>query len=738
MLSQQELELIKEYIGREPTYEEVLIFDALWSEHASYKSSKIHLKKLPTSADYVLAGPGENAGVIRLSDGTRVAFKIESHNHPSYIEPYSGAATGVGGIIRDILCLGARPIALADFICFGELKSPKMKYLFERVVEGISDYGNSVGVPVVRGQTLFYKFFEHNILVNVACIGVIPDDSEIISSFPKRKGAIIYVGAKTGRDGIGGASMASKSFRASKGRDETSAVQIGDPFAEKCLIEAVLETASKVQLIAMQDMGAAGFLNSTTEVASKGKFGAKIDVSKVPKRQPLEPIEVLLSESQERMLIVADPQDFQKIKQIFERWGLECEIVGELTDTGKYEVFDGEKLIFSLPLDILIDKAPVYDRTQKKPDWINSIQEIKFEKFPFPSDPAEVFIKVISSPLFSSKRFVFEQYDWGVLGQTCSAPGYDSAVIKLHSFKKFDEYGEEKNIALAFSIDGNPLYCFSDPYIGTQLTILESFRNLTCVGAKPLAITNNLNLGNPENPEVMWELVNVIEGMAKVLQDMKIPVVSGNVSLYNETEGVSIPPTPVIGAVGEIFPFSEPIKPYFDPGCFVIALGEIFPQIASSLYLYLSFGNFGGKLQVPNIELEKRVSDFIQRMARKGIINSCHDVSDGGIVPAVFESAVFGIYQGKDVVGVKLKKVFIKDESRWDFFIFSECYPLYIISVKRDRLEEFISECAKSKIPYQVIGETVDEDIFEVEGLFSLKISELRNMWEGALAKEVL
>lgn len=734
MLSRSEIELIENLLQRKPSETELIIFDALWSEHTSYKSSKIHLQKLPTKSERVVFGPGENAGLVKLSDGTLVAFKIESHNHPSYIEPYSGAATGVGGIVRDILCVGARPVALADFLCFGQLEG-KMKYLCERVVEGISDYGNSIGVPIIRGQTLFYKFFDHNILVNVMCVGVIPDGIKPVSSKPKKKGALIYCGAKTGKDGVGGAVMASESFEQDI-RKKRPAVQIGDPFAEKCLIEAVLETLSSVDVIAMQDMGAVGLLNSTTEVAAKGNFGAKIDVSLVPKRQSMKPVEFLLSESQERMLLVADEKDFPKIKEIFSKWGLECEIIGELTDTGNYEVFNGKEKIVSIPLKALIDSSPVYDRPRKRPVWIDSLRDVAVDKFPLPHDPSDTFVRLLSSPLFASKRFIFEQYDSTVLGQTCFFPGSDAGVIRLYKYKKFDEYDKESDIGLAISIDANPLQCFVDPYIGTMLVVLEGCRNLACVGAEPIAITDNMNFGNPENEEIMWEFVSSVEGMKKALEEIGIPVVSGNVSFYNDTEGVSIPPTPVVGTVGEIFPFTEPQKPYFEPGEFIVAIGDIYPMLSASSYIYVIFDKVGGKLPEPDFELEKRMMNFIRFINREKIVSSCHDVSDGGLILSVFESAVSGKFIGKDLCGVKLRNYFIKD-NRWDFYLFSECYPLYIISVKKENLEKLTSLCSKNSIPFQVIGETTEEDIFEVEGVFSFKISELFDVWGNSLEKLV-
>jgi len=732
MLPTSEIEKIRNLLQREPSGDELLVFEALWSEHASYKSSKIHLQRLPTKSERVVFGPGENSGIIKLSDGTLVAFKIESHNHPSYIEPYSGAATGVGGIVRDVLCVGARPICLADFLCFGNLEG-RMKYLTERVVEGISDYGNSIGVPVVRGQTIFYKFFNHNILVNVMCVGVVPDGMEPVSSKPKRQGVLIYCGAKTGVDGIGGSAMASKPFELKDEKSKRPTVQIGDPFAEKCLIEAVLEVLNSVKIIAMQDMGAAGLLNSTTEVANKGGFGAKIDISRIPRRQDLRPIEFLLSESQERMLIAADRDDFPKIKEIFTKWGLECEIIGELTGTGNYEVFDGSEKILSIPLKFLIDDSPKYDRPKKRPVWIDSLAEISLDKLPVPHDPSEVLVKMLSSPLLSSKAFVYEQYDSTVLGQTFFLPGADAGVLRLNSYKKFDEYNSDKDIGLAVSIDANPLYCLTDPYIGTMLVILEGCRNLTSVGAEPLAITDNLNFGNPENEEVMWEFSSSIDGMKKALEELGIPVVSGNVSFYNETEGVSIPPTPVIGTIGEIFPFSEPQKIFFEPGKIILVIGDIYPMITSSAYLYTIFDKVGGKFSIPNFDLEKKLMNFIRFLNRKRIVSSCHDVSDGGLLISIFESAVYGKAIGKDLCGVKIQNSFIKD--RWDFYLFSEAFPMYVVSIERNKLQDFISLCSKNSIPFQVIGETTDEDIFEVDGILSFKISELFKLWSESLEK---
>lgn len=732
MLTKSEVEMIKKALQREPNELELMMFDAMWSEHASYKSSKIHIQGLPTRSERVVFGIGENAGVVKLSDGTLVAFKIESHNHPSYIEPYSGAATGVGGIVRDVLCVGARPVLLADFLCFGELFG-RMKYLCERVVDGISDYGNSIGVPIVRGQTLFYKFFNNNILVNVMCVGVIPDNLKPISSKPREKGVLIYCGAKTGADGIGGTVMASESFGGQDEKKKRFAVQIGDPFAEKCLIEAVLETISSVEIIAMQDMGAAGLLNSTSEVAAKGGFGAKIDISRVPKRQNLKPFEFLLSESQERMLIVAHEEKFQDIKRIFSKWGLECEIIGTLTDTKDYEIYDGDERVASVPLKVLIDEAPKYDRPRKRPVWIDSLRDIAVDRLPVPSNPAEVFVRVLSSPQFASKRFIFEQYDSTVLGQTYFVPGSDAGVIRLHSFKRFDEYDEPKNIALAVSVDANPLYCLVDPFLGTILTVLEGCRNIACVGGDPIAVTNNLNFGNPENEEVMWEFVSSVDGLKKSLEELGLPVVSGNVSFYNDTGGVSIPPTPVIGVVGEIFPFSDVQKPYFEPGRYIVAIGDIYPMVSASAYLYLNFDKVGGRLPEPNFELEKRLMNFVRFINGNKLVSSCHDVSDGGLILTIFESAVLGKFVGKDLCGVKLRGNFIK--GRWDFYLFSEAFPIYIVSVEKNDLERFVSICSQNIVPFQVIGETVDEDVFEVQGVFSFKLSELFKIWDSSLER---
>lgn len=641
-------------------------------------------------------------------DGVLVAFKMESHNHPSYIEPYSGAATGVGGIIRDVLSMGARPIALLDFLCFGDIRNPRMKYLVEKVVEGIGDYGNCVGIPTVGGQTYFSKLFSGNILVNVVCVGIV-EGKMFRGRAEKPEDVILYIGSKTGRDGIGGATMASEVFRGEE-EEKKPAVQIGDPFAEKCLIEACLEAMNKFgdKIVAIQDMGAAGLLNSSTEMAAKGKLGAKVYIDKVPKRESgMKAWEVLVSESQERMLFIVKKEVAEGIMEIAKKWELSAEVIGETVESDSYIVFEDGKEVFNIPLSALIHKAPVYSRPEKE------LPKIKVSDVPEPEDPGEVFLKVLLSPNMASKEWIWSQYDHSVMTNTVLEPGYDAAIIRIKG----------RDTALALTTDCNPIYCFLNPYKGAMMAVLESARNIVCVGGRPLAATDCLNFGSPEDPKVMWQFARCIDGLRDALIKLKIPVVSGNVSFYNENEGVAIPPTPVVGMVG-VVKTSEILKSKFSEAGLILALiGEDRGEIFGSEYL-LTREILGGEPPTPRPDEEIRNAEVIRKI--KGFLTSCHDVSEGGVILAAFESAE---------VGVRLK---LNLEPRWDFAIFSESAPRYFISFRRGMFEYIKEVCRGMGAKLEIIGESTDEDIFSVDGLFSFKLSELKKEWSRRLEDEIV
>ena len=617
-------------IGRTPTFTELGIFSAMWNEHCSYKSSKIHLRTLPTKAPWVIQGPGENAGVVDIGDGLAVVFKMESHNHPSYIEPYQGAATGVGGILRDVFTMGGRPIACLNALSFGDPGHPKTRRLVSGVVAGIGGYGNSFGVPTVGGEVRFHHRYDGNCLVNAMAVGIADKDKIFYSAASGVGMPIVYLGSKTGRDGIHGASMASAEFGADA-EEKRPTVQVGDPFSEKLLLEACLEIMASDCVIAIQDMGAAGLTSSAVEMGAKGDLGVTLDLDKVPCREiGMSAYEMMLSESQERMLMVLKPEKEKVAAAIFRKWGLDFAVVGETTPTKRFLVRHGGAVMADLPIKELGDEAPVYDRPFAETTTKPAIDAASIKP---PVGIADALEKLIGSPDLCSKRWVFEQYDHVILGNTVQRPGGDAAVVRINDGPK----------ALALTSDVTPRYCEADPFEGGKQAVAEAWRNLCAVGARPLALTDNLNFGNPERPEIMGQLVGCIRGIGEASRAFDFPIVSGNVSLYNETNGRAILPTPTIGGVGVLDDFTRSMTIAFkSEGESILLIGETDGWLGQSVYLRDICGLEEGAPPPVDLAAERRHGEFVRSLIRDRVVTAVHDVSDGGLLVALAEMAMAG------------------------------------------------------------------------------------------------
>jgi phosphoribosylformylglycinamidine synthase II len=628
-LSEEEFERVVAILERTPNLTELGIFAVMWSEHCSYKSSKIWLKTLPTTGPRVICGPGENAGVVDIGDGDAVVFKIESHNHPSFIEPYQGAATGVGGILRDVFTMGARPIAILDSLRFGSPDHPRTRHLISGVVSGIAGYGNCVGVPTVGGECEFHPSYDGNILVNAMCVGLARADRIFYSAAAGPGNPVIYVGAKTGRDGIHGATMASAEFGGDAG-EKRPTVQVGDPFTEKLLIEACLELMEGDAIVAIQDMGAAGLTSSSVEMAGKGGLGIELDLDSVPVRETgMTPYEIMLSESQERMLMILRPGSEADARHIFQKWELDFAVIGRVTETGRLVLRMNGEIAADIPVTPLVTAAPVYERPWRRRDPEPEIDPASL----LDRDPLDCLHRLLVSPTLASKRWIWEQYDHLVLGNTVKRPGGDAAVVRITPNGK----------ALALTTDCTPRYCRADPVRGGTQAVAESWRNLTAVGAEPLALTDNMNFGNPERPEIMGEFVGVIEGMREACLALNYPVVSGNVSLYNETNGSAILPTPVIGGVGLVADATEAVDLALKhDGDALILIGKTGGHLGCSLYLREIEGSDAGPPPAVDLAAERRNGDFVRGEIRAGHIAACHDLSDGGLLTGVAEMAMAG------------------------------------------------------------------------------------------------
>jgi phosphoribosylformylglycinamidine synthase len=636
-LTPEEYDKIVRLLGREPTYTELGIFSVMWSEHCSYKSSRLHLKKLPTRSDRVLVGPGENAGIIDIGDGWAIAFKIESHNHPSFIEPFQGAATGVGGILRDIFTMGARPVAVLDALRFGPLddheNGARNRRILEGVVSGIAHYGNCFGVPTVGGECVFEPSYNGNPLVNVFALGIFRHDEVLFGRATGVGNPVIYVGAKTGRDGVHGATMASAEF-SEESKQKRPTVQVGDPFMEKLLLEACLEAMKTGAIVGIQDMGAAGLTCSTCEMGSRAGTGIEIDLQYVPQRETgMTPYDIMLSESQERMLLVAEKGREGEVVRVFKKWGLDAVIIGEVKGDGLLRVKDHGQIVAEIPNRALADEAPLYDRPHTQPRRVAPLQAPEFQS----SDLKADLLKILGSGDVCSKRGIWEQYDYMVRTNTLEGPGGDAAIIRI----------KETGTSVAMSLDGNGRYCALDPREGATLMVAESCRNLSTVGALPVAATNNLNFGNPERPEIMAQLVETIEGMAEACRHFETPITGGNVSLYNETLGEAIFPTPVMGIVG-LLKTQQPVTiPFKSPGRTVILLGGFGrsdeTQFGGTQYAKVALNQLWGIPPVLDMDYEKRVQAAIREIVEKGLAESAHDLSDGGLAVALAESCMGGI-----------------------------------------------------------------------------------------------
>jgi phosphoribosylformylglycinamidine synthase subunit PurL len=628
-LRPEEFDRAAAILGRHPNLTELGIFSVMWSEHCSYKSSKIWLKTLPTTGPRVICGPGENAGVVDIGDGDAAVFKIESHNHPSFVEPYQGAATGVGGILRDVFTMGARPIAILDSLRFGRPSHPRTRHLVAGVVAGIGGYGNCVGVPTVGGECEFHPAYDGNILVNAMCVGLARADRIFYSAAAGPGNAVVYVGAKTGRDGIHGATMASAGFGGADAGEKRPTVQVGDPFTEKLLIEACLELMQGDAIVSIQDMGAAGLTSSAVEMAGKGGLGIALELDRVPVRETaMTAYEIMLSESQERMLMVLRPESEAEARRIFEKWELDFAIVGRVTDTGRLVVRMHGTVAADIPIAPLVREAPLYDRA-----WRRTGPEAEIDPTSLPDrNPLECLERLVGTPALASKRWIWEQYDHLVMGNTVKRPGGDAAVIRIDDGK-----------ALALVTDSTPRYCRADPVRGGAQAVAESWRNLTAVGALPLALSDNLNFGNPEQPLIMGQLVGAVEGMRAACLALDYPVVSGNVSLYNETNGAAILPTPVIGGVGLIANGGNAVDLAIKhDGDTLILIGETHGHLGASLYLREIESREAGPPPPVDLAAERRNGDFVRAEIAGGRVAACHDLADGGLLVAIAEMAMAG------------------------------------------------------------------------------------------------
>jgi len=713
-LTADEYNKIVELMGRNPNLVELGIFSAMWNEHCSYKSSRIWLQTLPTKNKYVIQGPGENAGVIDFGDGDVVIFKIESHNHPSYIEPYQGAATGVGGILRDVFTMGARPVANLNSIRFGSPNHEKTKYLLNGVVSGIGGYGNCIGVPTVGGETEFDECYNGNILVNAMNIGVAKKNKVFYSIASGVGNPVVYVGSKTGRDGIHGATMASAEFDEDS-ESKKPTVQVGDPFTEKLLLEACLELMQKKSIVSIQDMGAAGLTSSSIEMASKGDLGIKINLNLIPCRENnMTPYEIMLSESQERMLMVLKKGKEKEARKIFEKWGLDFAIIGQLTNSKKLELEFNKKNVCSIPIHSLGDNAPKYKRdfiTYSYPKAINHDSDI--EKL----DIKDSLIKILSHHNYSNKSWVWEQYDHMVMTDTIQKPGGDSAVVRYHG----------KNKGIAATVDCVPRYCKAHPKSGAMQAVCETWRNLISVGAQPIAITNCLNFGNPEKKEIMGQFVDSINGMKEACETLNYPVISGNVSLYNETNGVAIYPTPTIGGVGLLKNINNMMTFNFKNTESIIAvIGETSGHLSQSALIYDVIGDKEGPPPQINLKEEKKNGLFVSDLIKGKLVNAVHDISHGGIIVTLAEMCM------ASNIGAKIKVS--GSNSDKIKYLFSEDQARYLIEISKKNLEKIKKTASTKNIKINIIGNTQSE-IFEVENDLKISVKELKTKNESWFKK---
>ncbi|MBW7474860.1 phosphoribosylformylglycinamidine synthase subunit PurL [Paenibacillus oenotherae] len=717
-VSDYEFELICGFLGRLPNYTEIGVFSVMWSEHCSYKNSKPILKKFPITGPRVLMGPGEGAGIVDIGDNQAVVFKIESHNHPSAVEPFQGAATGVGGIIRDIFSMGARPVALLNSLRFGRLENERVKYLFEHVVSGIAGYGNCIGIPTVAGEVMFDESYEGNPLVNAMCVGLI-DHDKIQRGVAKGVGnPVFYVGPATGRDGIHGATFASVEL-SEESEEKRTAVQVGDPFMEKLVMEATLELIDSGIVLGIQDMGAAGLTCSSAEMASKAGNGLELYLDEVPQRETdMTPYEMMLSESQERMLFVVEPQHEAQAKEIFDRWGIICAKVGKVTDDGRLRLFHKGEQVADMPVTALVDECPVYDKPSKEPAYYAENGAIDTTAYAEVGDLTDALKQVLASPTVASKEWVYSQYDYMVRTSTAVQPGSDAAVVTIHGTRK----------ALAMTTDCNGRYVYLDPEVGGRIAVAEAARNIVCSGAEPLAITDNLNFGNPEKPEVFWQLEKSADGMSEACRVLDTPVIGGNVSLYNENAKGAIYPTPVIGMVGLVHDVDHITTQGFKAaGDIIVLLGETKHEFGGSELQYVLQGKSEGRPPVIDLAVEKKLLNTVLAAIQQGLVASAHDLSEGGLAVALAESCISGKLGAEVNVATSL---------RADAALFSESQSRILLSVKPEQADKLIAHLNEQGVPNAQIGVVGGDGLtININGKpgVSAPVEQLEKVWKDAI-----
>jgi phosphoribosylformylglycinamidine synthase len=720
-LTQDEYQHILQVMGREPNITELGIFSVMWSEHCSYKSSRVYLKEMPTDGPNVLQGPGENAGIIDIGDGLAAAFKMESHNHPSFIEPTQGAATGVGGILRDIFTMGARPIANLNSLRFGATDHPKTPYLVRGVVSGIGGYGNTMGIPTVGGEVCFDPCYNGNILVNAFTLGVMKSD-RIFRGLAKGIGnPVIYVGSKTGRDGIHGATMASDEF--DEGSEERRpTVQVGDPFTEKLLMEACLELMATDAIVGIQDMGAAGLTCSSFEMASRAGSGMELDLDLVPKREEgMTPYELMLSESQERMLLVAKAGREDEVRKIFEKWDLDVAVVGRVTEDGKVTVKFGGQTVSCIPVAPIVHEAPLYERPVKEPEKRKALNKFDPKSVSVPKDLNDVLYKLIKSPNLCWKGWVWEQYDHMVMTNTTVRPGSDAAMARVK--------GTTKGIAM--SADCNGRYCYLDPYAGAALAVAEAARNISCSGAKPLSITDCLNFGNPEKPEIMWQFRQAVLGMSEACRKFETPITGGNVSFYNETTGEAIYPTPTVGMIGLLDDIDKQCAQWFrSDGDTIVLLGNFEPQLGASEYLAHIHKKVAGLPPVLHFDQELRAQKVCRIGIKRGLIHSAHDVSDGGLAVTLAECCMS---RPEGLLGAS---VTLEREGRSDELLFGETAATIVVTVNPGDVDTMLTIAKEHGTPATVIGRVAGR-LLAINDLVTVDLAELNRQWRGTISEIV-
>ncbi|WP_338833151.1 Phosphoribosylformylglycinamidine synthase subunit PurL [Moorella humiferrea] len=717
-LTDAEFARIKEILGREPNYVELGMFAVMWSEHCGYKHSRPVLKLFPTRAPWVLQGPGENAGIIDIGDGLAVVFKIESHNHPSAIEPFQGAATGVGGIVRDIFAMGARPIAVLDSLRFGPLDDPRNRYLMNGVVRGIAFYGNCLGLPTVGGEVYFEPSYSGNPLVNAMAVGLIEQKDIRRGRAAGVGNAVMLVGARTGRDGIHGATFASEELT-QESEERRPSVQVGDPFREKLLIEACLEIIKEDLIIGMQDMGAAGITSSSSEMAARAGTGMEIDVALVPRREEgMTPYEVMLSESQERMLLVPKKGAEERVKAICRRWGLEAVVIGRVTDDGIMRIRDGSRVVAEVPARALTEECPVYQVERRRPDYLDKLQNMDLSRLPEPADYGETLLKLLAAPNIASKEWVYRQYDYMVRTDTVAGPGGDAAILRVKGTAK----------GLALTVDGNGRYCYLDPETGGAIAVAEAARNLSCVGALPLGLTDCLNFGNPEKPEVAWQFYHTVVGMSRACEVLQTPVTGGNVSFYNETEGEAVYPTPVVGMVGLLTDLEKRCScGWLREGDVLILLGETLAELGGSEYLAVVHGMVAGRPPRLNLEREAAVQEVVREGIAAGLVGAAHDCAEGGLAVTLAESAMAGR------TGAVIE---LQGHLRPDYLLFSESQSRVVLAVRPEALDGIMALAREKGVPAAVIGRTGGYSLkVKVNGrtLFNLGLEEMEKQWRESL-----